>query len=179
VVRNSNGRLHFWRAAEREAMAADHYGNSWAWEGDLAVVDGRVHHHLITFPDYPNAFERLAGALDCACSGHLWMTAKIGHEFVVPGVTPYPGGGSHASLHRLDSQPPLFVAGAPPESLVIPDQPRIIDVFGHLPGVSANGRTRLIRSSSYLFYYRPPIPAHIVKRPFLTLAYRAWQKSNP
>ena len=129
VVRNSNGRLHFWRAAEREAMATDHYGNSWAWEGDLAVVDGRVHRHLITFPDYPNAFERLAGALDCACSGHLWMTAKIGHEFVVPGVTPFPGGGSHASLHRLDSQPPLFVAGAPPH-LTIPEQPRIIDVFG-------------------------------------------------
>ena len=68
------------------------------------------------------------GALDCDGSGHLWMTAKIGHEFVVPGVTPFPGGGSHASLHRLDSEPPLFVVGAP-ENVAIPEYPRITDVF--------------------------------------------------
>ena len=129
VVETTNGRLQFWRASGEEAMAADHYGNTWAWQGDLAVVDGQVQDDCITFPDYPNAFERLVGALDCHTSGHLWITAKIGHEFVVPGVSPYPGGGSHASLHRLDSEPPLFVAGAP-ESVIIPDHPRITDVLG-------------------------------------------------
>ncbi|MBK8905205.1 MAG: alkaline phosphatase family protein [Anaerolineaceae bacterium] len=129
VVKTCNGRLRFWRAAEDEAMAADHYGNTWCWEGDLAVVDGRVQDQLITFPNYPNAFERLVGALDCDNSGHLWMTARIGHEFVVPGVSPFPGGGSHASLHRLDSEPPLFVAGAP-ENVPIPEHVRITDVFG-------------------------------------------------
>lgn len=129
VVQTQNGRLRFWRATENEAMAADQYGNTWGWQGDLTVVDGRVQNNLITFPDYPNAFERLVGALDSICSGHLWLTAKIGHEFVVPGVTPFPGGGSHASLHRLDSEPPLFVAGAP-ENLVIPEHPRITDLFG-------------------------------------------------
>lgn len=129
VVRTKNGRLQFWSAAGKATMASDHYGNTWAWAGDLSVVDGRVQDNYITFPDYPNAFERLVGALECRHSGHLWITAKIGHEFVVPGVSPYPGGGSHASLHRLDSEPPLFVAGAP-DGLTIPEYPRIIDVLG-------------------------------------------------
>lgn len=124
VVGNSNGRLHFWRS---ENGTADRYGNKWQWHGDLSVVDGRVQDDLLTFPDYPNAFERLTGVLDSPRSGHIWLTAKLGHEFKVPHVHLNADGGSHASLHRLDSQPPLFVAGAP-ESVTIPEFPRIIDV---------------------------------------------------
>ena len=82
---------------------------------------------LLTFPDYPNAFERIASALDCPTSGPLWLTAKLGHELIIPAIKPYPGGGSHASLHRLDSQPPLIVAGAP-ENVAVPEFPRIIDI---------------------------------------------------
>jgi hypothetical protein len=34
---------------------------------------------------------------------------------------------AHVSLHRLDSQPPLLVAGKP-EGVSVPDHPRIIDM---------------------------------------------------
>ena len=91
------------------------------------MVDGRLQDGILVFPDYPNAFERIAGALDCSTSGPLWLTAKLGHELIVPHIKPYVGGGSHASLHRLDSQPPLIVAGMP-EKVIVPEFPRIIDI---------------------------------------------------
>lgn len=124
VVRNANGRLRFWQSAQG---TTDRYDNQWQWEGDLRVVDGRVQDALLIFPEYPNAFERIQGALDSPNSGHIWLTAKEGYEFTVPHVKTNANGGSHASLHRLDSQPPLFVAGAP-ASVIIPEFPRIIDV---------------------------------------------------
>ncbi|MAT98311.1 MAG: hypothetical protein CL608_14295 [Anaerolineaceae bacterium] len=125
VVQTQNGRLHFWR--EEDGKAVDQFGNSWCWTGELAVVDGRLQESILTFPDYPNAFERIAGALDCTTSGPLWITAKLGHELIVPHIKPYVGGGSHASLHRLDSQPPLIVAGAP-QNITLPKLPRITDI---------------------------------------------------
>ena len=125
IVQTQNGRLHFWH--QENGQAVDRYGNSWEWAGNLAVVDGRLQDGILVFPDYPNAFERIAGALDCSTSGPLWLTAKLGHELIVPHIKPYVGGGSHASLHRLDSQPPLIVAGMP-EKVIVPEFPRIIDI---------------------------------------------------
>ncbi len=125
IVQTDHGRLHFWR--QENGQAADRYGNGWSWTGDLAVVDGRLQDGVLTFPDYPNAFERIAGALDCPASGPLWLTAKLGHELIVPYIKPHIGGGSHASLHRLDSQPPLMVAGVP-DKITVPEFPRITDI---------------------------------------------------
>lgn len=125
IVQTQNGRLHFWH--QEKGKAQDQYGNNWDWEGDLAVVDGRFQEGLLTFPDYPNAFERIAGALDCPASGPLWLTAKLGYELIVPHIKAYAGGGSHASLHRLDSQPPLIVGGVP-AGVIVPEFPRIIDI---------------------------------------------------
>lgn len=124
VILGENGRLHF---QQSDSGSADRYGNTWDWDGELSVVDGRVEDGRLVFGDYPNAFERIAGVLDSKKSGQLWMTAKIGHEIVVPLMKAYVGGGSHASLHRLDSQPPLLVAGAP-DHVKIPEFPRIVDV---------------------------------------------------
>jgi hypothetical protein len=125
IVQTGYGRLHFWH--QENGRATDQFGNNWDWEGDLAVVDGRLQNGILTFPNYPNAFERIAGALDCSNSGPLWLTAKPGHEIVIPHIKPYAGGGSHASLHRLDSQPPLIVAGTPPQ-VTVPEFPRITDI---------------------------------------------------
>ncbi|MAT96991.1 MAG: hypothetical protein CL608_07605 [Anaerolineaceae bacterium] len=129
IVRTDQGQLRFWHDDNRDDKdtAHDRHDNQWAWEGDLAVVDGRLQDNQLTFPDYPNAFERIAGALDSETSGHIWITAKIGHELMIPEINLYAGGGSHASLHKQDSQAPLFVAGAPSE-IDIPSFPRIIDV---------------------------------------------------
>ncbi len=128
IVRTAQGQLHFWRDNDdNNDSVLDRYNNRWAWQGDLAVVDGRLQDNQLTFPDYPNAFERIAGALDSKTSGHIWITAKIGHELMIPEIELYADGGSHASLHKQDSQAPLFVAGAPPK-VDIPRLPRITDV---------------------------------------------------
>ena len=60
-------------------------------------------------------------------SGQLWATARPGHEFAVPEAKVHTGGGSHGSLHRLDSLTALFMVGAP-EHLSLPAQPRIVDI---------------------------------------------------
>ena len=125
VVQTASAKLHFWRDAE--SSVTDRYGNQWGWQGDLAAVDGSVEGKVISFGNYPNAFERIAGLLDSPNSAPLWLTAHIGYEIIVPHVKTYPGGGSHASLHRLDSQPPLLLAGVP-AGVTVPAQPRIVDI---------------------------------------------------
>lgn len=125
VVRSTQGRLRFWHAADDGV--SDRHDNRWQWDGELGIVDGRVQDNVLHFPDYPNAFERIAGVLDADASGHIWMTAKIGHEIIVPSMKIYANGGSHAALHRLDSYSPLLAAGIP-ENVAIPEQPRSIDI---------------------------------------------------
>lgn len=128
VATSDRGRLHFWPDGEGSHSAVDRYGATWSWQGDLAAVDGQVvNGNKIHFTTYPNAFERIAGALDNKNSGHLWATACPGHEFRVAVTSIHDGGGSHGSLHQLDSVSPLFVAGAP-DSVDIPDQPRTVDI---------------------------------------------------
>ena len=124
IVQTSEGKLHFWLD---DNGTADRYGNEWSWQGDLHVVNGRVQDNVITFPNYPNAFERIAGVLDSPKSGQLWLTARVGHEFVVPHVKNNADGGSHASLHVEDSQTVLLAAGVP-TSVTIPKFPRIVDI---------------------------------------------------
>lgn len=135
-VVGQNGRLRFWHsegeapAAEAngaEGSARDRQGNTWRWQGDLSVVDGQVAGETITFPDYPNAFERIAGVMDSRDSGQLWLTARLGYEFLTPQLGVHAGGGSHGSLHRLDSTVPLLVAGVP-STFTMPVQPRLVDV---------------------------------------------------
>lgn len=106
--------------------AQDKQGNSWSWEGDLTVVDGKVDGHgIVKFRDYPNAFERIAGAF-FEQTGDVWVTAVPGWEFVVSGVKPNTGG-SHGTLHVDDSTSPLIVAGAP-AGFTFPEHPRSVDV---------------------------------------------------
>lgn len=83
---------------------------------------GRLH-----YGDYPNAFERLLGVLESGRSGQLWATARPGSEFRFGGSQVHVGGGSHASLHALDSVIPLIVAGAPPD-LPLPPHLRTVDI---------------------------------------------------
>ena len=76
--------------------------------GSYRLADGRA----IDFDDYPNAFERIAGVLDLDKSGEIWVTAKPGCEFEVPGGEAHAGGASHGALHALDSHSPVIIAGA-------------------------------------------------------------------
>lgn len=121
-----HGRL-FFRDDGDSPMAHDAYGGGWTWEGDLACVDGQVSDEgLMTFGDYPNAFERIKNVLDLERSGDVWATAKPGYTFHLDGMS-YEPRGSHAALHRLDSTTSLIVAGHD-EQITVPEQPRIVDV---------------------------------------------------
>jgi hypothetical protein len=127
VHTHKRGDLHFWAGDDGPNRAVDRHGGVWSWEGGLATVDAVIVDGTLTFESYPNAFERIAGILELPLSGHVWVTARPGYEFCLDDADIHPGGGSHASLHVLDSLSPLIVAGAPPD-LVLPDQLRTVDI---------------------------------------------------
>ena len=127
LATSRRGRLHFWPGTTGEHTGPDKYGNEWSWQGDLAVVSGSIDHGQLTFPHYPNAFERIVGGLAAQNSGHIWVTAQPGYEFQLAETNIHTGGGSHGSLHLLDSTSPLIVAGAP-ENIEMPSHPRSVDI---------------------------------------------------
>lgn len=127
VKTEDRGDLHFWPGDDGPEHATDRHGTAWSWKGDLRAVDGHVADGVITFGDYPNAFERIAGILELGRSGHLWVTSRPGYEFALEHTQIHAGGGSHGSLHRLDSVSPLWVAGAP-TGVSLPAAPRSVDV---------------------------------------------------
>jgi len=131
VAKQGGGLLQFWAAedgASRASSVTDSYGGRWECRGDLSVVDANVEDGRLVYGSYPNAFERLAGALAFAESGHLWVTALPGYEFLNPPTKVHPGGGSHGSLHELDSIAPLLIAGFP-AGVQVPLEPRTVDVM--------------------------------------------------
>jgi hypothetical protein len=110
TVMTTRGRLTFARDAA-SGDATDDFGGRWTWAGDAAAVGLEQDSRALRFAEYPNAFERIAGVLDLNESGEMWVTAKAGREFEVPGGRAHVGGGSHGSLHTLDSLSPVIVAG--------------------------------------------------------------------
>jgi predicted AlkP superfamily pyrophosphatase or phosphodiesterase len=126
VITADRGRLNFHRVSTAaDALASDDYGNHWVWSGDLAAIDAVKETDRIVYGDYPNALERIASAFSNS-SASLWVTAKLGHEFRTADTHTHPGG-SHGSLHRLDSTSPFIVAGLP-DGIQLPDSPRTIDI---------------------------------------------------
>lgn len=121
-VASHRGTLRFTRGGP----ARDPFGGEWSWEGEgdaLGLSGGR---HLDS-SDYPNAFERIAGALDASNSGEIWVTARPGCEFELPGGQAHVGGGSHGALHALDSLSPVVAAGGPGR-VTLPASMRSVDL---------------------------------------------------
>ena len=126
TVAGSRGRLRFSRAASA-STCIDSFGGLWSWSGDAAVLGISQAGRAIEYSDYPNAFERIAGVLDLEKSGEIWVTARPGCEFEVPGGKAHAGGASHGALHALDSHSPVIIAGAgAPRSL--PRYMRSVDI---------------------------------------------------
>jgi hypothetical protein len=126
TVSTHRGRLEFSRAAG-SATGADVFGGTWTWSGDASAVALEQDGTTIEFTDYPNAFERIAGALDLDKSGEIWVTAKAGCEFEVPGGEAHVGGASHGALHKLDSLSPVIVAGGTTRHR-LPRHMRLVDI---------------------------------------------------
>lgn len=125
-VESARGRLEFWGGATGPAQAQDAYGTTWSYAGDLSVIDARVEDGRMVWNDFPNAFERIAGILDHPDSATLWVTARPGCEFEVPGGEAHAGGSSHGGLHALESYCPLIIAG--PRPVPLPAHFRSVDI---------------------------------------------------
>ena len=127
VATSDRGNLEFALSRPGEtARVHDAYGNDWSTSGELGVVDAETTGDgTIEYGKYPNALERIAAAFN-ESSGNLMLTARLGAEFCISETESHPGG-SHASLHALDSTSPLFAAGLP-KNVAVPPQPRIVDV---------------------------------------------------
>ena len=126
AARNAHGHLDFWRGTEAGQSAQDAFGTLWSWQGDLRVLDARVEDGRLRWNDYPNAFERIAGALDAPKGGAVWFTARPGCEFEVPGGAAHVGGASHGGLHALESLCPFVIAG--PTRVDLPPHMRSVDI---------------------------------------------------
>jgi hypothetical protein len=135
TVVSSRGRIDFARDRSETAVL-DPFGGSWAWTGEPRVLELEQQGRNLLFSEYPNAFERIAGALDLAKSGEVWVTARPGCEFEVPGGKAHVGGASHGALHALDSLSPVIVAGGPTRTILPRDMrsadiaPMIMEILG-------------------------------------------------
>jgi hypothetical protein len=114
AVRRGDGRLRF----RRGTAVTDGRGNAWDVDGDADLLDPA---------GYPNALERLEGALRCPTAGDVIVSAAPGWEFADAGGIHHLGGGSHGSLRAEDSFVPLVVAGFPAAE-TFPAEPSITDV---------------------------------------------------
>lgn len=109
----------------RRGPYKDAYDQTWNFEGDLDVVDAYLAGQTLEFGDYPDAFTRLASALEGRKGSRVVVSARSGYEYFGEGAPIHPGGGSHGSLEQEDSTVPMIIAGASPQI----DHPRIIDLF--------------------------------------------------
>ncbi len=132
VIRRDSDGSFVVQTADRGSLAfrnngniVDEYENRWTIDGDLAAIDARLIDQQIHYGEYPNALERIwNGFADNSAS--LWVTARLGHEFRIAETHTH-SGGSHGSLHLLDSTSPLIAAGLPSE-VSLPTNARTIDI---------------------------------------------------
>jgi hypothetical protein len=124
VVRHDDHELRF----AAGGPSKDTRGNDWTVEGDRAALalepDG-----LLASASYPNALERLWQILHCVNAGDVVASAAPRFEFRDSGGASHLGGGSHGSLHAVDSLVPLAAVGLhdPP---ALRAEPSIEDIAG-------------------------------------------------
>ncbi|MHB1651124.1 MAG: alkaline phosphatase family protein [Desulfitobacteriaceae bacterium] len=110
-------------------LYVDIYGERWGFEGDLEVVGAKVSQATrIEFGQYPDAFTRLAAALEARSESKVILSAGSGYEYFAEGAPIHPGGGSHGSLEQEDSIVPMIISGTD-QSL---ENPRITDLFSFI-----------------------------------------------
>jgi hypothetical protein len=123
--------LVMWRPAPREGAIArrspdggryelrfapggdvrDERGARWSLQGPQEVLRSRIDDGVLRTPDYPDALARVWAALTCETSGDVLISAAPGYEFPDWGGVDHVGGGSHGSLHRVDSLGALAFCG--------------------------------------------------------------------
>ncbi|HTN23683.1 MAG TPA: alkaline phosphatase family protein [Solirubrobacteraceae bacterium] len=96
---------------------ADVRGRRWSVDGELDTLLGTVTDGVLSCDHYPDALARVWAALTCPTSGDVLLSAEPAYEFPDWGRRAHVRGGSHGSLHRVDSLGALLFCGvdAPPE----------------------------------------------------------------
>jgi len=121
----------WWEGAERGARAciggregelsfapgdqlADARGRRWDLDGELDVLRADVQDGVLVSEHYPDALARVWAALSCETSGDVLLSAEPSYEFADWGGRAHVRGGSHGSLHRVDSLGALLFCGVAP-----------------------------------------------------------------
>jgi hypothetical protein len=125
-VESQRGTLEFWCGNGGTTHARDAFCTEWSWRGEPQALQLDVQQGVVHSAEYPNAFERIAGALDASGSGDVWLTSRPGCEFEVRGGKAHVGGGSHGSLHALDSMSLALIGGR--QSPALPQAMRSVDI---------------------------------------------------
>jgi hypothetical protein len=89
----------------------DARGGRWSVDGDLGVLGLAVQDGVLRGGPYPDALGRAWSALTCPTSGDVLLSAAPGREFPDWGGMDHVGGGSHGSLHEVDSLGALVHCG--------------------------------------------------------------------
>ena len=131
AVRREGGELRFRPGGDHE----DERGGRWSLAGDRDLLDPAL---------YPNALERIQGAVTCETAGDVIVSARLGMEFTDAGGRHHAGGGSHGSLRVEDSLVPLITVGleAPPG---LGRQPSITDIAPLVQRIVAGDRALAAR----------------------------------
>jgi hypothetical protein len=116
LVKTERGELRF---APGEDLV-DLRGARWSVDGEHAALDLRVEDGVVSSAAYPDALGRIWAALQCPGSGELLLSAGPGYEFVDWGGADHVGGGSHGSLHAVDSLGVLLWCGTGPPTTARP-----------------------------------------------------------
>jgi len=131
VVRNARRELRF---APRGDLR-DRRGHAWSVDGDPAVLGLEIEDDRVGSRRYPDALGRVWAALRCRPAGEILASAKPGYEFLDWGRAHHIGGGSHGSLHAVDSSGSLIWCGTGPDSAEAREQWTLRDivpmVLGH------------------------------------------------
>jgi hypothetical protein len=94
----------------------DLLGATWTVEGNRDVLDLEERDGVLTSRRYPDALGRVWAALRCRTAGEVLVSAAPGYEFLDWGRTGHAGGGSHGSLHAVDSLGVLLWSGTGPSA---------------------------------------------------------------
>jgi hypothetical protein len=114
-VAGERGELTF-RPAGRSSGASssnvtDERGVRWDVEGALDALVASVDDGVFVSEHYPDALRRVWSALSCETSGDVLLSAEPAYEFPDWGRRAHVRGGSHGSLHRVDSLGALLFCG--------------------------------------------------------------------
>jgi hypothetical protein len=103
--------------APSSKVAADERGVRWEIDGELDTLLADVRDGVLRCEHYPDALRRVWSALTCRTSGDVLLSAEPSYEFPDWGKRAHLRGGSHGSLHRVDSLGALLFCGidCPPE----------------------------------------------------------------